>query len=71
MDIESVHHQLSQVVEKASNDVEARMATADLNNPAKMLQAQFSIQQYSLFVSYQSAVIKAVKDMLAGIIQKI
>ncbi|WDD90567.1 type III secretion system needle protein SsaG (plasmid) [Burkholderia sp. FERM BP-3421] len=71
MDIESVNQQLSQLVDKVGNDVESKMSASDLNNPASMLQAQFAIQQYSVFVGYQSAVLKAVKDMLSGIIQKI
>ena len=71
MDIGSITNQLSQVVEQAGNDVQSRISAADLNDPARMLQAQFAIQQYSVFVSYESALMKAVKDMLAGIIQKI
>ncbi|KVX77018.1 type III secretion system needle filament subunit SctF [Burkholderia ubonensis] len=71
MDIESVNQQLSQLVDKIGKDVESRMSASDLNNPASMLQAQFAIQQYSVFVGYQSAVLKAIKDMLSGIIQKI
>lgn len=71
MNIESVNQQLSQIVDKAGLDVQAKMTASDMNDPAKMLQAQFAIQQYSTFVTYQSAVMKAVKDMLAGIIQKI
>ncbi|MBK5415408.1 type III secretion system needle filament subunit SctF [Pseudomonas sp. TH31] len=71
MDIESVNNQLSQMIEKAGNDVESTMNSGDMNDPTRMLQAQFAIQKYSTFVSYHSAVMKAVKDMLAGIIQKI
>jgi type III secretion protein F len=71
MNIESVNNQLSLLVEKASNEVQAKMTAGDMNDPAKMLQAQFAVQQYSTFVTYQSAVLKAVKDMLSGIIQKI
>lgn len=71
MDIGSITNQLSQLVEQSGNDVQSRITAADLNDPARMLQAQFAIQQYSVFVSYESAIMKAVKDMLAGIIQKI
>ncbi|MGT0250531.1 type III secretion system needle filament subunit SctF [Burkholderia pyrrocinia] len=71
MDIESVNQKLSQLVDTVGNDVESKMSASDLNNPASMLQAQFAIQQYSVFVGYQSAVLKAVKDMLSSIIQKI
>ncbi|AOJ71472.1 MULTISPECIES: type III secretion system needle filament subunit SctF [Burkholderia] len=71
MDIEAVNQQLSRLVDKVGNDVESKMNASDLNDPTSMLQAQFAIQQYSVFVGYQSAVLKAVKDMLSGIIQKI
>jgi type III secretion protein F len=71
MDIEAVNQQLTRLVDKVGHDVESKMKLSDLNNPANMLQAQFAIQQYSVFVGYQSAVLKAVKDMLSGIIQKI
>ncbi|MDN7673339.1 type III secretion system needle filament subunit SctF [Burkholderia oklahomensis] len=71
MNIEAVNQQLSRLVDKVGHDVESKMSASDLNDPASMLQAQFAIQQYSVFVGYQSAVLKAVKDMLSGIIQKI
>ncbi|KOC90714.1 MULTISPECIES: type III secretion system needle filament subunit SctF [Winslowiella] len=71
MDIEAITNQLSQLVDKAGNEVQSKVTAADFNDPAKMLQAQFAIQQYSTFVSYESAIMRAVKDMLAGIIQKI
>ncbi|KAB7897037.1 type III secretion system needle protein SsaG [Serratia sp. Leaf50] len=71
MDIEAVTNQLSQLVESAGNEVQSKVTATDMNDPAQMLKAQFAIQQYSIFVSYESAVMKAVKDMLSGIIQKI
>lgn len=71
MDIEAIINQMSQLISQASNDVQSRMTAADLDNPERMLQAQFAIQQYSTFVSYQSAIMRSVKDMLSGIIQKI
>jgi type III secretion protein F len=49
----------------------SKLSGSDLNNPATLLEQQFSMQQYSIFVNYQSAVMKAVKDMLSGIIQRI
>ncbi|HTI18326.1 MAG TPA: type III secretion system needle filament subunit SctF [Trinickia sp.] len=71
MDIEVVKNQLSQLVTQAGQQVESKVTNADLNDPGQMLKAQFAIQQYSILVSYESAVLKAVKDMMAGIIQKI
>jgi type III secretion protein F len=71
MDIAVVNNHLSQLVAEAGNQVESKLTAADLNDPARLLQAQFAIQQYSIFIGYESAVMKAVKDMMAGIIQKI
>ncbi|PKH21801.1 EscF/YscF/HrpA family type III secretion system needle major subunit [Enterobacterales bacterium CwR94] len=71
MDIQAINQQLSQLVDQAGNEVSNKMSSGDLTNPANLLQAQFAIQQYSTLVGYQSAVLKAVKDMLTGIIQKI
>ena len=71
MDINTVTHQLSRRVEQAGQDIQAKMTASNLDNPARMLEAQFAIQQYSVFVAYESALIRAFKDMLSGIIQKI
>lgn len=71
MDVEAINSELLQQVNQASADVQATMTGVDLSDPTKMLQAQFAIQQYSVFVGYQSAVLRAFKDMMQGIIQKI
>ncbi|MGE8357103.1 MAG: type III secretion system needle filament subunit SctF [Microvirgula sp.] len=71
MDINTVAHQLSQRVEQAGQEIRTRMTAASLDNPARMLEAQFAIQQYSVFVAYESALMRAFRDMLSGIIQKI
>jgi type III secretion protein F len=71
MDVEVVNNQLSELAAQAGKQVESTVTSADLTDPAKMLQAQFAIQQYSIFIGFQSSVLKAVKDMMQGIIQKI
>lgn len=71
MDLEKITEQLSALSQQASQQIENKMTSSDLQNPDKLLQAQFSLQQYSTFVNYESAIIKAIKDMLSGIIQKI
>ncbi|GLU33136.1 type III secretion system needle filament subunit SctF [Trinickia caryophylli] len=71
MDVDVVNNELSQIAAQAGQEVQSKMNSADLTDPAKMLQAQFAIQQYSIFIGYQSAVLKAIKDMMQGIIQKI
>ncbi|QLL13458.1 type III secretion system needle filament subunit SctF [Pseudomonas chlororaphis] len=71
MEILSIVNQLSQMIDKVGQDVQSKMSSEDLNDPAKMLQVQFAVQQYTNFVNFESAIMKSVKDMMAGIIQKI
>ncbi|BAJ02215.1 type III secretion system needle filament subunit SctF [Shewanella violacea] len=71
MDLSAIVNQLSQLSTRSAQEVQAKMSAGDLNDPDKMIKAQFSMQQYSNFVSYESAMIKAVKDMIQGIISKI
>lgn len=71
MDLSSVVYQLSQMSAKSAKDVQGNMQSGDINNPEKMVKAQFAIQQYSNFVGYESAMIKTIKDMIQGIISKI
>ncbi|WP_108651911.1 type III secretion system needle filament subunit SctF [Dongshaea marina] len=71
MELQQLTDQLSKLAGQAAQNVQSKMTAGDLTNPDKMLQAQFSVQQYSTFVNYESAIIKTIKDMLSGIIQKI
>ena len=71
MDLNAVINQLSQMSAQSAQDIQTKMANADPNNPEQMIQAQFAVQQYSNFMGYESALIKAVKDMVQGIIAKI
>ncbi|MGF1740027.1 type III secretion system needle protein SsaG [Vibrio profundum] len=71
MDLQQLTGQLSTLAGQASQEIQSKMTATDLQNPDKLLQAQFSVQQYSTFVNYESAIIKTIKDMLSGIIQKI
>lgn len=71
MEILSIINQLSQMIDHVGQDVQSKMSSEDLNDPAKMLQVQFAVQQYTNFVNFESAIMKSVKDMMSGIIQKI
>ncbi|MCL1076963.1 type III secretion system needle protein SsaG [Parashewanella spongiae] len=71
MDLSSVVNQLSQLSAKSAQNAQSNMKAGDINNTDKMLKAQFSLQQYSNFVGYESAIIKMIKDMIQGIIAKI
>jgi type III secretion protein F len=41
------------------------------NDAQAMLKAQYALQQYTLSVSWDSAIMKNMKDMVMSIIQKI
>ncbi|MCL9783827.1 type III secretion system needle filament subunit SctF [Vibrio sp. S4M6] len=71
MDLQQLTNQLSSLAGQASQEIQSKMTATDLQDPDKLLQAQFAVQQYSTFVNYESAIIKTIKDMLSGIIQKI
>lgn len=71
MEILSIINQLSQMIDHVGQDVQSKMSSEDLNDPSKMLQVQFAVQQYTNFVNFESAIMKSVKDMMSGIIQKI
>ncbi|ERB65575.1 type III secretion system needle protein SsaG [Vibrio coralliilyticus OCN008] len=55
MDLNAIINQLSQMSAQSAQDIKTKMAQADPNNPDQMLQAQFSVQQYSNFLGYESA----------------
>jgi len=70
MDISSMIGQLSQQATRSAQEAQSTMSDG-VNDPEKMLKAQFAMQQYSSFVNMESAIIKSVKDMIQGIISKI
>lgn len=71
MDLNAIINELSLKSVQSAQDIKNKMAQADPNNPDEMIKAQFAVQQYSNFMGYESALIKAVKDMVQGIISKI
>jgi len=71
MNVEQLVDTLSNLAHQAGQAVEDKMNGSDLSDPEAMLKAQFAVQQYNTFISYESAMIKTIKDMLSGIIAKI
>ncbi|QDQ25075.1 type III secretion system needle protein SsaG [Chitinimonas arctica] len=71
MDIESIVGNLERLTDQSGKSVQSMMTGDDLNNPAKLVKVQFALQQYSVFIGFNSAVMKMVKDMVMGIIAKI
>lgn len=72
MDINSVVNQLDNQVSQIANSADATINASNVNNdPQAMLKAQYAMQQYSVAIGYESSVMKALKDMMMGIISKI
>ncbi|WP_253376704.1 type III secretion system needle filament subunit SctF [unidentified bacterial endosymbiont] len=71
MNVDQIINSLSQMAHSAGNAVTDQLNSQNMNNPESMVKAQFAVQQYSNFISYESAIIKTIKDMLSGVIAKI
>jgi type III secretion protein F len=71
MSLESIMSQLSQQASSSAQGLENSVGDLDINDPSAMLQVQFALQKYSSLVNYQSSLIKTVKDLVSGIINKI
>ncbi|NRD74519.1 type III secretion system needle protein SsaG [Shewanella sp. VB17] len=69
MDISAMVNQMSQQATRSAQEAQSKMS-GGVNDPEKMMKAQFAMQQYSSFVNMESAVIKTMKDMIQGIISK-
>ena len=71
MNFDSNIARLDNQIARTANHVDATLRTNITDNPENMLKSQYALTQYSALVGYESAVMKAVKDMLMGIISKI
>ncbi|AXE30568.1 EscF/YscF/HrpA family type III secretion system needle major subunit [Chromobacterium phragmitis] len=71
MNLDAIVAQMGSQVDRVSNDAETAIQSDVLNDPRSMLNAQFAMQQYSVMIGYESAVMKSIKDMMMGIISKI
>ncbi|VVE71363.1 EscF/YscF/HrpA family type III secretion system needle major subunit [Pandoraea anapnoica] len=71
MNVEEIHRSMSESVRQMSDKATQSVRTPDVNDPRKMLDAQFNLQQFSTAIGLHSAAIKLIKDTLMGIIAKI
>ena len=71
MGFEALVSEVSQYADSSLSNIQGDMTPMALNSPGQMLKIQQWVQQYSTYVSFESAMIKTVKDLLAGIVQKI
>ncbi|MFM5540442.1 type III secretion system needle filament subunit SctF [Aeromonas veronii] len=72
MNIDAIVAQLGNQISHSANEAQTAMASSDIiNDPQAMMKSQYAMQQYSVMIGYESSVMKAVKDMMMGIISKI
>ena len=71
MDITKLMDEMTQNINKISQDFKSQMASGNSSDPEQMLKMQFAMQQYSSYINFSSALMKSIKDMTSGIIAKI
>lgn len=70
--IEPIVNQVNSQLSTYANNLNSTLSNDTVqNDPQAMLRAQYEMQQYSVGVSFQSSVMKAVKDMMMGVISNI
>jgi len=70
MSIAGIEDILGPQMQKATAAVDLAMK-GDPSDPATMYKIQTAVSQYSIFNSLMSSIVKNVKDLAMGIIQKI
>ncbi|MFA3759262.1 type III secretion system needle filament subunit SctF [Yersinia sp. 2544 StPb PI] len=71
MDINALMNEMTNSINKISQDFQNQMAAGNPSDPEHMLKMQFAMQQYSSYINFSSALMKNIKDMTSGIIAKI
>lgn len=71
MDLGSISSSLAGLSSQQSNIIDSNMTSQALNDPLRSLKLQRAMQEFNVYVSFESAMIKNVKDLLTGIIAKI
>jgi type III secretion protein F len=71
MNIDSLVNNMGNQVNQMANNAQGAMQGNVQNDAQAMLKAQYALQQYTLSVSWDSAIMKNMKDMVMSIIQKI
>ncbi|MBC8642804.1 type III secretion system needle filament subunit SctF [Caballeronia sp. EK] len=71
MNIDAIAAGMGNQITRIASDADAAMRSDVVNNPEDMLKAQFELNRYSVMLGYESSVLKALKDMMMGVISKI
>lgn len=68
MNLSEITDQMGKVGKTLSNSVPDLLNSSDLvNDPDKMIELQFAVQQYSAYVNVESGMLKTIKDLVSTI----
>ncbi|AKM46741.1 type III secretion system needle filament subunit SctF [Edwardsiella anguillarum] len=69
MNLIDVTTQMGQFGQRISDSIQPLLASGEdvVNNPERMLQLQFAVQQYSAYINVESGMLKTVKDIISTI----
>ena len=68
MNLSEITQQMGEVGKTLSDSVPGLLNSTDLvNDPEKMLELQFAVQQYSAHVNVESGMLKTIKDLVSTI----
>lgn len=70
MDIYPIINSTQSKVSQLGQDLQNLIQNTDNSDPDKMVKIQFALQQYSVYMQYESTLIKSFKDMMSEVIQK-
>ncbi|AZT23147.1 TPA: type III secretion system needle filament subunit SctF [Salmonella enterica] len=68
MNLSEITDQMRKVGKTLSNSVPDLLNSSDLvNDPDKMIELQFAVQQYSAYINVESGMLKTIKDLVSTI----
>ncbi|EAW4167619.1 EscF/YscF/HrpA family type III secretion system needle major subunit [Salmonella enterica] len=68
MNLSEITDQMGKVGKTLSNSVPDLLNSSDLvNDPDKMIDLQFAVQQYSAYINVESGMLKTIKDLVSTI----
>ncbi|EKL8054343.1 type III secretion system needle filament subunit SctF [Salmonella enterica] len=68
MNLSEITDQMGKVGKTLSNSVPDLLNSSDLvNDPDKMIELQFAVQQYSAYINVESGMLKTIKDLVSTI----
>lgn len=68
MNLSEITDQMGKVGKTLSNSVPDLLNSSDLvNDPDKMIELQFAVQQYSAYINVESGMLKTIRDLVSTI----